>query len=178
MAKFYTGMGDAGYTFIGKEKLGKGHVIFAAIGDIDELSTVIGIAYASLNDIGMKAILKQIQVNLSSINAELASSYDEAFKPKNPVSYENVKELEHAIRRYGKEVSNISNFVLPGGTLPSAYLQNARAVSRRAERSVILASNSVKISSSILSYLNRLSSLLFVIALYVNKKSGISEALN
>ncbi len=175
MPKFYTGMGDNGYTFIGKEKLGKGNIIFAAIGDIDELSTVIGIAYASLNDEDIKKLLRQIQANLSSISAELASSYDSAFRPKNPVSYANVKELEHAIKRYGKEISNISNFVLPGGTISSAYIQNARAVSRRAERSVILASNSAKVSSSILSYLNRLSSLLFVIALYINKKAGINE---
>ena len=83
--------------------------------------------------------------------------------------------LEKEIESVGATLPDLKKFVLPGGSIGAAGLHLARSVCRRAERSVIAASPENKVNPETIRYLNRLSSLLFVAALHLNRKEGIEE---
>jgi len=95
-------------------------------------------------------------------------------KPIERISDEDIRELEEEIDALN--VKPINAFVVPGSSQPSAYLHYARAVTRRAEREVWkLLESGADANPKVAVYLNRLSSLLFVAALYVNESAGVSE---
>ncbi len=167
----------------------KSDPIFAAVGDIDELNTKIGTLIALLakskneyvidpksGKLKLKDALSSIQSDLFSIGADLASSANKAFLPKRRIGKEDVKRLESYADSMGSLFPALSSFVLPGGCIESAAADEARAVARRAERSVVNAANSFKIENvEILAYMNRLSSVLFVAARFINGANGVKE---
>ncbi|MCL5102349.1 MAG: cob(I)yrinic acid a,c-diamide adenosyltransferase [Candidatus Marsarchaeota archaeon] len=187
--KYYTGFGDKKMTSIGSSRLGKSESIFYAIGDVDELNAKIGTLVAMLRlsslkysfkskdaSIGLIEVLLGIQSDLFSVGAELASAENAAFKPKRPITDSDIKKLSEYADSLGNEFPELKSFVLPGGCVESACADEARAMARRAERSIINASNNVEIANkSIFAYMNRLSSLLFVMARFINNKNGIEE---
>ena len=85
-----------------------------------------------------------------------------------------ITDLEKIIADLSLRIPDLNKFVLPGGSESASYLHLSRAVSRRAERSAIRIGNRIT-NGNVVPYLNRLSSLLFVSALYMNKKEGIDE---
>lgn len=175
MADFYTRLGDFGETSIGSKRLRKDDALISAIGDIDELNSVIGLTIANLTDGHVAEILKGVQNSLFIIGAELSSVHNTAFSPKRMIGEPDIRGMEKVIDEYAGMVSPLKRFVLPGGTVGSSYMHNARAVARRAERSLAAVSSKGGINPEVLKYLNRLSSMLFVFALYINKKEGIEE---
>jgi cob(I)alamin adenosyltransferase len=175
MADFYTGMGDEGNTSIGNRKVRKSDSLISAIGEIDELNSVVGLAAANITDGHVLDILKGIQNELFIVGAELSSSYNGTFSPKRKIGEETIKDMENVIEEYGKKIGKLKSFVLPGGTIGAAYLHNARTVARRAERSLVGAEPESKIDKHLIKYMNRISSLLFVLALYINKSEGYEE---
>lgn len=178
MPRFYTGAGDAGYSgLIGGSKLPKSGEIFEAIGDVDELNSAIGVAITNSTDEHLGDMLQSVQNKLFIIGAELASVAHGGARPAKSIGKESVTELERGIEELSSGLPELKKFVLPGGSVSGSYLHLARAVCRRAERSVIGAQNSNKsgINAEAVRYLNRLSSFLFVAALYINKKEGVEE---
>ncbi|MEM0154499.1 MAG: cob(I)yrinic acid a,c-diamide adenosyltransferase [Methanothrix sp.] len=187
--KYYTGLGDNKETSLGSVRANKSDPIFWAVGDIDELNTKIGMLIALLNKgkneyvanfkggkLLLKDVLLSIQNDLFSIGAELASSANKAFMPKRRIGKEDVQRLESYADSMGAAFPVLSSFVLPGGCMESATADEARAVARRAERSVVNAANSFKIENrEILAYMNRLSSVLFVAARFINNANGVRE---
>lgn len=174
MSRFYTGLGDSGYSSMLGRKIKKSDGVIEAIGNVDELNSFIGLAMACIDDDRLSIALKSVQENLFIIGAELSSVVNERFSPKHKISPVKVTELEKIIADTASRLPDLNRFVLPGGSEASAYLHVSRSVSRRAERSVIRISSKLK-NKSIIPYLNRLSSLLFVSALYMNKKEGVDE---
>ncbi len=169
---FYTGNGDNGETHLYGKTAKKDSTIFSAIGDVDELNSAIGIAIANISDDNVEAALKGAQNSLFVIGAELAGY--SAPTEKRTISAGEVKELESLIDEYGVRVGELKKFVLPGGSIGAACLHSARSIARRAERSVVGLGTECK-NRQIPVYLNRLSSMLFVMALYINKKEGCEE---
>ncbi|EQD68472.1 ATP--cobalamin adenosyltransferase [mine drainage metagenome] len=176
MAKFYTGLGDSGDTTIGNAKLSKNSELMYAIGDVDELNSSVGLALMHIKDKGVKETLDVIQNHLFIMGAEMISYVNTAFKPKRNIDEGDVKFVEDKIEEYSKIVPDMKAFVLPRGVEGAEFLHSSRAITRRAERSVVQArSKGFNIDNEIIKYLNRLSSLLFVLALYVNKQAGFEE---
>jgi len=93
------------------------------------------------------------------------------------VGQENIKEIEMIIDTIEQKLPPVKSFFIPGGSELSAIIDFARTVARRAEREVIGArdENMIEISLNSLSYLNRLSSLLYVLARVINHEKGIKE---
>ncbi len=172
---FYTGFGDKGDTQLGKEKVRKDNDVINAIGDVDELNSELGVAMQNVSDEKASKQLVYLQNKLFTVGAELASLMDKRFAPKNPISTRDVKQLEIAIDESSAMVPEIKKFILPGGPYGAAYLDRARTVARRAERSVVGLTGSYSINPAVLTYLNRMSSLLFVLARYINRKEGVEE---
>lgn len=176
MAIYYTGRGDDGTTGVmGRGRVKKDSCAIQAVGDIDELNSVVGVAIANTPDEYINKMLKVIQDRLFTLGAEVSASVEGGARPKKTIDSALVKDLEKQIDEIGATLPELKKFVFPGGSLSSSYLHLARSVARRAERSVVALSKEKKINPGILRYLNRLSSFFFVAALYANKKEGIEE---
>jgi cob(I)alamin adenosyltransferase len=174
MSKYYTGKGDDGLSqIISNSKIQKDDILLSAIGDVDELNSIIAVSLFYIKDNSIINILEEVQNSLFSVGAVLAS----VDNPKSNIdfAYNKVTIIESYINKMGSELPDLKKFVLPNGSEASRYLHFSRAVARKAERSVITANKSYKINNNIIAYLNRLSSLLFVCALYINYKEGLPE---
>lgn len=163
----YTRTGDKGTTglFNGR-RVAKDSLVIEAIGSVDELNAVIGLALARIKnkELRIKNNMQEIQGDLFSVGASLANP-----KSKTLVDFEKrAKEIEKQIDEMTKKLPKLMNFILPGGSETGASLHLARTVCRRAERQIVALSKKEKVSSSVLIYINRLSDLLFTMARFVN----------
>ena len=173
--KIYTKVGDGGNTqlFAGS-KVSKDHARIEAYGTIDELSAVIGTARVSNDDPQIDQILCEIQNDLFSVGAELATEDPVAAKT-NFVALHHVQKLEAAIDRFEAHLTPLKTFILPGGSLAAAQLHAARTVCRRAERRIVTLGKLSDVSSELIPFVNRLSDLLFVLARYANLRNGVDD---
>ncbi|BCU68399.1 ATP:cob(I)alamin adenosyltransferase [Sulfolobales archaeon HS-7] len=166
---WYTGKGDSGKTNVPSAgNVWKDDAIVDALGDLDELNAFLGLAASTNNAI--KDDIEKVQSDIFTIASRIAGFNLELDESK-------VKELEGMIRKYGDELPQLRNFVLPGGDISASTLHIARTVCRRAERKIVSLYKESHIGSLEISYLNRLSSLLFVMALWCNKKKNIEERI-
>lgn len=172
---FYTGRGDVGQTdTMGFGRISKDDQIVVLLGDIDELNSVIGVAISEMTDNHVTEILRKLQDRLFTAGADAASGAGN--KAAKRITREDVSWLEDEIDGISVSLSKLRKFVLPGGSPSSAYLHLARSVARRAERSAVALSKRKAINPGLIAFLNRVSSLLFVCALYMNRKEGIEES--
>ena len=173
MAKIYTARGDTGETdLMGGKRVPKDDLQIAALGEIDELNAVIGVAMTTINDSNVLGILHRIQNDLFTVGSDLSIAPGKKLKMPR-VSGDNVKALESDIDSLTPP--RVKEFVFPGGSTEAAELHLARAVARRAERAVVALSHYQSVNPSVLEYLNRLSTLLYVLALNIKKVSGLPE---
>lgn len=175
--KIYTKTGDKGETSLfGGERVPKYHDRIEAYGTIDELNSVIGLAVAETTDSTILGVLKEIQNDLFTLGADLATPREKRDKTIVPdITEDHVKNLEKLIDGFSEQLPELKNFILPGGSKGASLLNVARTVCRRAERIVVAASEEFDISPNIVIYLNRLSDLLFVLARYENFMNGVEE---
>jgi cob(I)alamin adenosyltransferase len=176
--KIYTGSGDRGMTSLfSGERVKKSYERVEAYGDVDELSSVLGALAATLPDdnIAMVKEIQNIQSDLFHLGAWLATTPDSPSLSKiEKISPAKTKHLESAIDRLQKLLPPLQVFILPGGHLSAALAHIARTVCRRAERHVVILREEyitdevTKQFEAVLSYLNRLSDYLFVLARYCN----------
>jgi cob(I)alamin adenosyltransferase len=172
---YYTGKGDDGYScLLGKGRFSKDYVIFEAIGEVDELNSAIGMALYYTRDRMVRATLRRVQNDLFIIGAGLASYKIKL--PKTKLKADAVKTLEKDINNLDGRIPKLKAFVIPGGCESSAHLHLARAIARKLERWVVAKSKKGKVDPNFESYMNRLSSYLFVAAVYMNYISGIKES--
>lgn len=158
---------DSKYTNIANKKIRKDDVIFNAIGDLDELNSFINICFCHIKNSDLNKILNNIQNKIFVISSELISIIDPVFKPDIEITIKDIEEVEILIKRFEQQYKKPKKFILFHGT-ESAYLGYARSIARRSERSLILASSKYKIKENIINYMNRLSSLLFLFAIYLS----------
>ncbi len=171
-AKIYTKTGDKGETGLyGGDRVRKDCPLIQAIGDVDELNSIIGLVVTHEIPEGLKNNFLQVQHTLFNVGAELNNTklafIDESY----------VNELEQIMDRYNAELPALKNFILPGGGQAAATCHLARAVCRRAERSVVILAANQKINENIQIYLNRLSDFLFIASRILSKHAGEQETI-
>ncbi len=176
--KIYTRTGDTGKTsLLGGVRVGKDDPRVAAYGDVDEVNAHIGAARAHVADADIDAELVRVQRDLFALGAQLADPAAQvASKASKAVVREgDVERLEQVIDRFDAELPPLRNFILAGGAPGGAALHVARAVCRRAERSMVALEPAV--DPVLLKYINRLSDLLFVLARAANQRAGAAETI-
>ncbi len=146
---------------------------------MDELNAALGAARAHAPKADLARLLVGVQRDLFSIGAQLAdpSRQVASRRPKAAFPAVRVRRLEKAIDTREARLPPLRAFVLPGGAPVASLLHLARAVCRRAERSVVTLSHEAEVDPRIVVYLNRLSDLLFVLARFENHRAGESEDL-
>lgn len=166
MSKYFTSRGDEGQTDqLGKSRLPKSHQRIRAVGAIDEASAALGLARAQIDLPEFQELIKAIQTDLYRIMTQV--SLEEPDPDQFPdLESKRLDWLEEKITEYGNPLQKPPGFILPGENLPSAALGMARTIVRRAEReTVALQEKGLLFSATTLPYLNRLSSLCFVLEL-------------
>ncbi len=173
--KIYTKTGDNGETSLfGGGRVKKDHLRIEAYGTVDEMNSCIGVARSLQQPDDVDAILQEIQRDLLTLGADLATPVNAQAKVPR-IEPSHAERLEHTIDRLSESLPPLTSFILPGGSTQAAQLHMARTICRRAERCVVKLTGEGSVGSSPLIYLNRLSDLLFVMARYVNHRSGEKE---
>jgi cob(I)alamin adenosyltransferase len=172
LSKIYTRKGDNGSTRLGEgTRVKKDNPRVECYGNVDELNSLVGL-FRSLNvPEGIDRILSEIQHDLFDLGGELCIPGHQMIRE------ERIQFIENEIDSLNKDLAPLKEFVLPGGTQAAAIGHVARTVCRRAERSLVTLSQSEDVTDLALSYLNRLSDLLFVMARSVNKEAGQPDVL-
>lgn len=169
--RIYTRTGDDGTTgLVDGSRLSKDDPRLIAIGEVDELNSLIGLAVAGLAEGENAGLLRTIQNDLFDLGADLATPGTD-FAP-SPMTLRivpaQVARLERVIDMLNEPIPPLTSFILPGGSEAAARVHVARAAARRAERAVIAAGRVAALNPAALAYLNRLSDLLFVLARALN----------
>ena len=177
LTKIYTRTGDEGTTGLGiSRRVSKDDARVAAYGDVDELSSQVGVALALDLSAELGKALLQIQNDLFHLGSDLCiPEEDKATLEVPTIEARHVDQLEAWIDAWLEELPTLDNFILPGGTASAAAVHFARTVCRRAERSLVTLARAEEIGPFALIYLNRLSDLLFVAARLENKRKGQAE---
>lgn len=174
--KIYTRTGDKGETSLyGGTRVGKNSPLIDAIGTVDELNASIGLVISLISELKFseeEKLLKRIQEQLFVLGADLASPANIHKNLKNVrIKQSDITFIERQIDKFDAKLPKMTNFILPGGSEIGASLHLARAICRRAERSVVYANSGLLCRK----YLNRLADLLFVLARSVNDKLNVPE---
>jgi cob(I)alamin adenosyltransferase len=169
---FYTRKGDDGTTgLLGEGRVAKYHARMEALGTLDESSAALGVARASTRDPRCAPLLLEAQRDLYRLMAEVAASPEKAGQFRFDSG--RVEWLEAQTDALSKTFDMPKDFIVPGDTASGAALSLARAVVRRAERRVVELFDTGEIRNPALQqFLNRLSSLLFVLELIENQAAG------
>ncbi len=177
LTRIYTRTGDAGRTRLGDMSLtSKNDPRLEAYATVDEANAHLGVALADGGlDEDVVAVLTTIQNDLFDVGADFCTPV--VPDPKHPplrILQEYVDRLEGWCDHYNEELPALRSFILNGGTTGAAHLHVARTVVRRAERAAWLAYAEYEDSMNVvaITYLNRLSDLLFILARYANRERG------
>lgn len=171
-----TRTGDQGMTGLGDgTRIRKDSTRIAALGDVDELNSTIGLLRTEALPHAIDALLDRIQHALFDMGAELCIPGHTA------LTDDHVLSLENALTHYNAELGKLEEFILPGGSRAAALAHVARTVCRRVERAVIAldadGDDAGLVNAPVRLYLNRLSDLLFVLARALNRHAGQSDVL-
>jgi cob(I)alamin adenosyltransferase len=176
--KIYTKTGDSGETSLfGGIRVKKTDVRIQVIGSIDEINSWFGLIKIKSDNAQTRRLLEREQSNLFRLGSYLAMKNDNSRKSKFVISVDNIKKLEEEIDQWTKELPELKNFILPGGSPEASYVFIARGVCRRAERELVSLLNKEKLPREILMYVNRLSDWLFTLGRHLNKSAGMKETL-
>lgn len=172
LTRIYTRTGDGGTTGLADgSRVAKDSLRIEAIGAVDELNSVLGVLLAEGIPEEMRNCLTGVQHDLFDLGGELS-------RPGHTIiSTAHVVRLEASLDRYNATLPPLADFVLPGGSRPSALAHVARAVCRRAERRLVALSSGESVAAAGPQYLNRLSDLLFVVARVLNREAGRPDVL-
>lgn len=175
--KIYTKTGDRGETsLLGGKRIMKNCLEMAVIGEVDELNSSLGLLLSnlSLEQNEVLAPLKKIQNNLFVVGGQLAAVQTDLVKvPELPEN--EVVVLEAWIDEMSTQLPELTQFILPGGTIAAAQSFMARAICRRAERQIVELAQAYPHLAIAQKYLNRLSDALFVLARFLNTEAGEKE---
>jgi len=164
--------GDDGTTGLGDgTRVPKDHARIAAMGDVDELNSHLGLLRCEALPAKIDALIARIQNELFDLGAELCIPGHVA------VQEEHVARLDAAIVEHNAELGKLQEFILPGGCRAAALAHVARSVCRRAERRVVSLMREEEVNPVAVRYLNRLADLLFVIARHLNQAAGVPDVL-
>jgi cob(I)alamin adenosyltransferase len=164
LTQIATRTGDDGTTGLGDgSRVAKSHLRIAALGDVDELNSCLGVLLAEPLPDDVRELLGVIQHELFNLGGELSIPGFALLK------IEAVARLDEALAHYNRALPRLKEFILPAGTRSAALAHVGRTVARRAERSVVALAGSDEVRNEVRQYLNRLSDLLFVLARVLNR---------
>uniref|UniRef100_UPI003341A125 cob(I)yrinic acid a,c-diamide adenosyltransferase n=1 Tax=Castellaniella defragrans TaxID=75697 RepID=UPI003341A125 len=167
-----TRTGDDGTTSLGDgTRLSKDAPRIAALGDVDELNSMIGLWRTEPLPADIDALLGRIQNDLFDLGGELCIPGHAA------ITEAHVTRLDEALNHYNAGLDRLQEFILPGGCRPAALAHMARTLARRAERSVVELGRQDAVNPPVRQYLNRLSDLCFVLARVLNHAAGVPDTL-
>lgn len=167
-----TKAGDKGMTTLADgSRIAKSSQRIKAIGNIDELNSLIGMVLAGDLFEEMRIELIQIQNDLFNIGMELAGS------SQKMINNSQVSRLEMQAEKYDANLLPLQGFILPGGTSQGALLHYARSVCRRVERAIFSLAEAETVSDEIGKYVNRLSDMLFIYARVINRTADKPDLL-
>jgi len=141
----------------------------AALGDIDELNSALGLILAEEVPADIRAALGEVQQDLLDLGGELSIPGHSLLKP------ERVAFLDESLASWNEGLEPLKEFILPGGSRAAAAAHLARTVCRRAERRVVALARKEAVSEPARQYLNRLSDLLFVTSRVLNRAAGVGD---
>ncbi|HTW82702.1 MAG TPA: cob(I)yrinic acid a,c-diamide adenosyltransferase [Candidatus Sulfotelmatobacter sp.] len=186
LTRIYTRTGDDGTTgLVGGQRVKKSAPRIEAYGTIDELSSAIGLARTALADVRRTrpvqdlarahAVAEELdgwlawtQDALFNLGSDLATLPADRWEGMPLIVSSDAQALERAIDRAQTDLEPLDTFILPGGSLPGAFLHLARTVCRRAERLLVMLREDETVSSDAVRYVNRLSDALFVWSRWIN----------
>lgn len=179
LTRIYTRKGDDGTTSLGGgQRVLKNDLRVTAYGTVDELNSAIGVALAHGLCTRLAETLPVIQSELFNVGSDLCFlEEDKATYSIPQVEERHIQQLEQLIDEINEAVGPLENFILPGGSIGAAALHTARSICRRAERDVITLVQEDQVGPFVITYLNRLSDALFVMARYENLQRGVDEPL-
>ena len=164
LTQIATRTGDDGTTGLGDgSRVPKDHLRVAAMGDVDELNSGLGVLLAESLPGDVRELLVVIQHELFNLGGELSIPGFQLLK------LEAVLSLDEALAHYNEQLPRLKEFILPAGTRSAALAHVSRTVARRAERAVVALAATETINDPPRQYLNRLSDLLFVLARVLNR---------
>ena len=172
LTQIATRTGDDGTTGLGDgSRTTKDSLRIAALGDVDELNSVLGLLLVEAMPDDVRQALAGVQHDLFDLGGELCIP-----------GFENVAEtqvarLDALLERYNADLPRLQEFILPGGSRAAAVAHLARTVARRAERSIVALGREEAVRPVCRQYVNRLSDLMFVLARVLNRAGGGTDVL-
>lgn len=175
----YTRKGDSGTTktFGCDQRISKSSTVAEALGTLDECNSFLGICKTNpaaaeplLEGYSFADMVEWVQQNLFIVQAHVAGA-------EKTIAEEKITHMEAAIDAIEKELPPIKTFFVSGGTALAAQFDVSRTLARRAERRVVAVAEEkvVNVDATVLTFLNRLSSLLYALARFANHRAGIKE---
>ncbi|TAG04761.1 MAG: cob(I)yrinic acid a,c-diamide adenosyltransferase [Betaproteobacteria bacterium] len=172
LSKITTKTGDAGTTGLGDgTRVAKDHPRVAALGDVDELNSFVGLLLTEPLPDAITSALVDVQHDLFDLGGELAIPGYFA------ITEAHIARLEALTESMNADLPMLKEFILPGGSKASSYAHLVRTICRRAERALITLANTDTVSEHSRIYLNRLSDMSFVLARVLNRAAGQSDVL-
>lgn len=181
----YTKTGDKGMTsLVGGQRVSKTDLRLEAYGTVDELNSQLGLLLTEVGDASDHALLNEVQNHLFVVGGYLATDQSTTqLRAQSVVTPAMIESLEKAVDEIDSSLPKLRAFVLPGGTRGASMAHVCRTVCRRAERRILALNNQLKerdeaeLDANVLSYMNRLSDFLFVLARKMNIISGQDEII-
>ena len=172
LSKITTRTGDAGETGLGDgARVGKDSPRIQLLGDLDELNSCLGVVLAEKLPQGVRRALLRVQHDLFDLGGE-------ACIPGHAlITEQHVTRLEQLTQSYNAKLKPLKEFILPGGARAAAVAHLARAMCRRAERSLVALGRREAVGERARQYLNRLSDLLFVLGRTLNRAARRGDVL-
>jgi len=185
ITRVYTKTGDKGKTRLaGGQQVWKDSVRVDAYGTVDELNAALGIVRAwwlkearGTARASVAQEIRRMQNKLFDLGGLLATLPDQSFPNMPTIQSADVTRLEDLMDDWQKDLRSLREFVLPGGGMTSSMLHLARTICRRAERRCVTLMQKEPVDPAIITYLNRLSDALFVLARWVSHRLGEEEVL-
>ena len=181
----YTKTGDKGMTsLVGGQRVSKTDLRLEAYGTVDELNSQLGLLLTEVGDASDHALLNEVQNHLFVVGGYLATDQSTTqLRAQSVVTPAMIESLEKAVDEIDSSLPKLRAFVLPGGTRGASMAHVCRTVCRRAERRILALNNQLKerdeaeLDANVLSYMNRLSDFLFVLARKMNIIEGQKEII-
>lgn len=174
--KIYTKKGDKGKTgLIGGTRVSKASLRIESYGTVDELNSWLGVIRDGEINSVYKEQLIEIQDRLFTVGSSLACDPEKSTMKIPDLLDEDVQLLEHWMDEMDQELEPMRSFILPGGNQTASFCHVARCVCRKAERNVVVLCENEFVAELVLTYLNRLSDYLFVLARKIAKDQGVAD---
>lgn len=181
----YTKTGDKGMTsLVGGQRVSKTDLRLEAYGTVDELNSQLGLLLTEVSDASDHALLNEVQNHLFVVGGYLATNQSTTqLRAQSVVTPAMIESLEKAVDEIDSSLPKLRAFVLPGGIRGASMAHVCRTVCRRAERRILALNNQLKerdeaeLDANVLSYMNRLSDFLFVLARKMNIIEGQDEII-